>query len=73
MLQTSGVADLNLVSSDLTQAQIAIRDKLAKMGQIFDEEEREARKNGCGESGIMRPDSSEWDLHSHKIRYEEAM
>ena len=66
---TSGVSPI--VSEDLTVAQLAIREKLAQMRQLFeDEEERDRDKE---QKGMSRPESSEWDLHNHKLAYEEAM
>ena len=62
-----------LVSEDLTQAQMAIREKLAAMKQLFDDEEDAQEQKRQANGGLVRPESSEWDLHNHKIMYEEAM
>lgn len=62
-----------IVSEDLTQAQMAIREKLAAMKQLFDDEEELQEQKRQANGGLQRPESSEWDLHNHKIMYEEAM
>ena len=59
-----------IVSEDLTSAQAAIRKKLAEMKQLFDDEDEQEKddlQNRAKKSGIPRPESSEWDLHKHKI------
>ena len=52
---------------------MAIREKLAAMKQLFDDEEELQEQKRQANGGLQRPESSEWDLHNHKIMYEEAM
>ena len=54
---------------------MAIREKLAQMRDLFADEEDRDEKNGDhgGQKGLPRPESSEWDLHNHKLLYEETM
>ena len=61
------------MSDELTSAQQAIRDKLNKMKKMFDEEEEIEKAEAKLHVGIPRPESSEWDLHRHKIAYHETV
>ena len=49
----------------MTQAQLAIREKLQQMKNLFEDEEE-------AEAGKGAPESA-WDLHDHKIQYDEAL
>lgn len=47
------------------------------MKQLFEEEEDIPLRGGKDQAGnvhgMPRPESSEWDLHNHRIAYEEAL
>ena len=57
-------------------AQQAVRDKLYQMKQLFDQEEDDQNtdlQTRTKQYGLPQPESSEWDLHKHKLAYEKAM
>ena len=56
----------------LADAHQGIRDKLDKLRHLFEEED-ENQKQADKERGVMRNNSSEWDMQGHKIMYQEAM
>jgi len=44
------------------------------MKKLFDDEDDNVKeKHNSHKQGLSRPESSEWDLHNHKIMYEEAL
>ena len=71
-----------IVTDSLTQTQVTIREKLNKMRQLFEDED--ARMNNAAAAvndinaknaaaGLARPESSELDLHNHRLVYEETL
>ena len=60
-----------IVSEALTKAQTDIRERLANMRKLFDDDDE--REKEIQNKNLARLDSSEWDLHNHKLMYEEAM
>ena len=59
-----------IVTDNLTSAQVQIRDKLHKMRKLFEDEDDRVT---FGVGGLNRPESSEWDLHNHRLIYEETL
>ena len=54
---------------------MAVRAKLAEMKSLFEDED-EAKNHDIqarAKKAMMKPESSEWNLHRHKLEYEEAM
>ena len=66
-----------IVSDSLTQTQVTIRAKLHKMRQLFEDEDAKVSANAANDgkptAGLSRPESSEWDLHNHRLIYEETL
>ena len=45
------------------------------MKRLFDDEDNNAKDNlhSRTKGGLSRPESSDWDLHNHKLLYEETL
>ena len=47
------------------------------MRQLFEDEDAKISANAANDgkptAGLSRPESSEWDLHNHRLIYEETL